>query len=1331
MKKREEVQPDGEVKLNGILEEFRQALREEIDQIKKDGQSSTLLYGGREIKHNQENYWYEFRVEYVPSIPADTPCRLILGKDHFEVDVIGFDGNIITLSSKVKLNPPFAKARLENGSTVLLEALIKCIEANAEKNNPAGNRMLSVNGMQCEPSEKIYSYNDVVRRNETDSQYEAVMSALTNNISYIWGPPGTGKTTVIGRIIEELFNRGRSVLVVSHTNTAVDGAISKAAKFCPWDEGKPYPILRIGKQDPKQNWPAGVSMREHMALLGEELYKKKKELQHIESNLRTQLADKSMKLSKVNWVTYSNLELVHEHLKEISDYNTEYSKQKSVIDKIEHNIENEKANHPEVKNFYKLTSTLKAKEPELAANEEYIKSLEAAIEKTTETTLKAKDELKKHSVYNALSEKTSQFMPEHFIKSQIESLDDELQVLNTELDAEEKNKETSEALIIAYEKKNKLSKFFTNKDSVIKAENQIKAANENIPKIKEKIQRQQNVKDEYKRQLSELLVIKDQMAAVTPSKLPEYWEKIIVETEHKKKVTEKMLRDAEAIYEALKSEIDKLRKDANIARTTMDTLRRLKENLRQATARLDKILTSINTLKNDCSEILANECRLCSAFFTVDTKIADKELLKVLSKELEAIEKETVGYDAELLQNDIDNLKERLNDIFKLLAEIEEQIKALEKYVIFNAKIVGATLTKTYLSDALRMRTFDTVILDEASMASIPALWCASYLAEKNVVIVGDFLQLPPIVMSDKPYAKKWLGQDIFFHSGIQEKAKKGNYKPNNFIMLDEQFRMEKRIADIANIYYSEYSSLKSDDSNPYRIKDRKKFYDWYSGNPKENCIRLIDTGSLHAWVSGIAQGRGHSRLNCFSAAVDVDLAFKCVEKKLKQISPDCNYRSKDPAVLIVAPYKPHVNLINKLIDSAYERRGLDNLNLIQAGTVHSFQGKEADIVIFDLVIDEPHWKANLFMKDKEVNEDLRKMFNVAVTRAKFKLFMVGNFEYCMRRAKDNALSQMLNYLIKDQKLPKEDAKKLLPNLVFSPPANTIDKVDFNKYDILCNEGNFYPYFINDIEQLKQNGKLIIYSPFITENRLEYLMPYLVDALNRNCQIIVVTKAISERSRSEITQYKKCEDELHKIGVQILHKQGMHEKLIFVDDVAVWTGSLNALSSNGNTGELMERRTGGQVIEVYKKFLDIEHLSSAGKNKQELGCPICGGEMLIKESDNGGFYWQCINGDYSRSAEQQYPYDGVLRCKCGAPYVFAMKTVPRWQCSENPKHYQNVRIGDLKLEKMRELIPTEKELMAVEKYFADKNKDKSKMKSANVDVKPASEYGEAVQLSLF
>ena len=54
-------------------------------------------------------------------------------------------------------------------------------------------------------------------------------------------------------------------------------------------------------------------------------------------------------------------------------------------------------------------------------------------------------------------------------------------------------------------------------------------------------------------------------------------------------------------------------------------------------------------------------------------------------------------------------------------------------------------------------------------MASIPALWCAGYLAKKNIVIVGDFLQLPPIVMANSEMAIKWLKTDIFAISGIQE----------------------------------------------------------------------------------------------------------------------------------------------------------------------------------------------------------------------------------------------------------------------------------------------------------------------------------------------------------------------------------------------------------------------------------------------------------------------------------------------------------------------------------------------------------------------------------
>ena len=43
----------------------------------------------------------------------------------------------------------------------------------------------------------IYSYTDIDLNNKnTPNQSKAIVSAISNDITYIWGPPGTGKTTV-------------------------------------------------------------------------------------------------------------------------------------------------------------------------------------------------------------------------------------------------------------------------------------------------------------------------------------------------------------------------------------------------------------------------------------------------------------------------------------------------------------------------------------------------------------------------------------------------------------------------------------------------------------------------------------------------------------------------------------------------------------------------------------------------------------------------------------------------------------------------------------------------------------------------------------------------------------------------------------------------------------------------------------------------------------------------------------------------------------------------------------------------------------------------------
>jgi KaiC/GvpD/RAD55 family RecA-like ATPase len=48
-------------------------------------------------------------------------------------------------------------------------------------------------------------------------------------MNVIWGPPGTGKTTVTVDAIAQLVRERHSVLLVSNTNVAVDNAVQAAA----------------------------------------------------------------------------------------------------------------------------------------------------------------------------------------------------------------------------------------------------------------------------------------------------------------------------------------------------------------------------------------------------------------------------------------------------------------------------------------------------------------------------------------------------------------------------------------------------------------------------------------------------------------------------------------------------------------------------------------------------------------------------------------------------------------------------------------------------------------------------------------------------------------------------------------------------------------------------------------------------------------------------------------------------------------------------------------------------------------------------------------------
>ncbi|MEI5034851.1 AAA domain-containing protein [Streptomyces sp. S1A(2023)] len=68
-------------------------------------------------------------------------------------------------------------------------------------------------------------------------QRDAVAQALASDVLFLWGPPGTGKTDVVGHIVEGSFRQGLRVLFLAPTNVAVDQALERMCSLLEHEEG--------------------------------------------------------------------------------------------------------------------------------------------------------------------------------------------------------------------------------------------------------------------------------------------------------------------------------------------------------------------------------------------------------------------------------------------------------------------------------------------------------------------------------------------------------------------------------------------------------------------------------------------------------------------------------------------------------------------------------------------------------------------------------------------------------------------------------------------------------------------------------------------------------------------------------------------------------------------------------------------------------------------------------------------------------------------------------------------------------------------------------------
>lgn len=86
------------------------------------------------------------------------------------------------------------------------------------------------------------------------SQKAAVEAALTHQVSIIQGPPGTGKTQTILNIIANLLMAGKTALVVSNNNSAVENVAEKFGR-----EGLGFIVAKLGSVKNKEEFIANQS----------------------------------------------------------------------------------------------------------------------------------------------------------------------------------------------------------------------------------------------------------------------------------------------------------------------------------------------------------------------------------------------------------------------------------------------------------------------------------------------------------------------------------------------------------------------------------------------------------------------------------------------------------------------------------------------------------------------------------------------------------------------------------------------------------------------------------------------------------------------------------------------------------------------------------------------------------------------------------------------------------------------------------------------------------------------------------------------------------------
>lgn len=309
--------------------------------------------------------------------------------------------------------------------------------------------------------------------------------------------------------------------------------------------------------------------------------------------------------------------------------------------------------------------------------------------------------------------------------------------------------------------------------------------------------------------------------------------------------------------------------------------------------------------------------------------------------------------------NDEESINERTKAFRTYLSNNDNLSKFLEIFPV----VISTNLSCTYLGGSTP--NFDIVMMDEAGQCNV-ANALIPIVRGNRLMLVGDPQQLKPVILLDKQVNlslrnKYHIAEEYdYFDNSIYTLFTKIDII-NNETLLSYHYRCNDKIIGFSNKKY-------------YHNKLKLK-----GNNTEQKPLLFVDTSKEDKVINSDIRNVS--------------------EVEAKYI---CNFIKENPT-LEIGVITPFVHQ-KECLEYHFKEENIENVTI---GTVHAFQGDQKDVIIFSSAITN-----NTYQGTYEWLKNNRELINVAVSRPKHKLIMLGNMESINKLSKDrNDLKELADYI--------------------------------------------------------------------------------------------------------------------------------------------------------------------------------------------------------------------------------------------------------------------------------------------------------------------------------